>query len=141
MWPGQPRMVSAPRPFAAEQGRGGTIDYAHPGGAVRRATILRATGAASIAVGQATIQLGIQALIQRPNVSRAMPTASNVETPETRNDIMPLRMKAKRKGAKRCGIMCDLRIVPRRAGRLGQGPVQPSGNPAAALPALLPGAQ
>lgn len=78
------------RPAAIGQGGGGVV---------MRATNRRAIGATMKAVGKATDHDGSHAVIQRPMIPSTKPSARNVATPDTKRDITPDKIKAKRSGA------------------------------------------
>jgi hypothetical protein len=82
------------------------VTGAHPGGgAVMRATSLRVMGATIRTVGKATAQAKAQEDIHVPKNSGGSPMARTVAMAETMQDMSPDRMKPKRTGAKRAGIM------------------------------------
>ena len=77
--------------------------------AVRRATSRRVMGATTNTVGKATAQEMAQFGIQTNGIWAEIPMARAVESPETMKDISPDRMNPNRIGAKRAGIMGELR--------------------------------
>ncbi len=70
-------------------------------------------GAASMAAGNATAQLGSQAEIQWLTNSDGIPIDWNVAMKQTRNDIIPDRIKAKSIGAYLAGIIFVTPFCPR----------------------------
>jgi hypothetical protein len=74
-------------------------------GFVTRATKRRVMGATTRTAGKATAQAKAQDDIHVPKNSGGRPMARRVAMAETMQDIRPDRMKPKRTGAKRAGIM------------------------------------
>lgn len=72
---------------------------------VSRATIRRVTGATTSTVGKETAQEGAQAPSQSAGKPSVRPAARSVAMAETMADIRPDRIRPKRTGAKRAGIM------------------------------------
>ncbi len=67
------------------------------------ATILRVTGATTKTAGKATAQLGSHDPIQIEKKPGTKPNVSDVEMPDTMQDISPDKIKPNNAGAKRAG--------------------------------------